>query len=85
MERIYEPLFGLDVDCPAERTQWYCEDVFSPQPYMAAGVVTDKDLHPLKGGVPVSNLYAIGSILAGKKNAGMALTSTYKVVKKIAL
>lgn len=85
MEKISEPLFGLDVDFPAERTDWYSENVFAPQPYMAAGVVTDKDFHPLKGGVPVTNLYAIGSILAGEKNAGMALTSTCKVVKKIAL
>ena len=85
MERIYEPLFGLDVDYPAERTQWYSEDVFSPQPYMAAGVKTDTDLHPLKDGQPVTNLFAAGSILARPKNAGMALTSTYKVVKKIAL
>lgn len=85
MEKISEPLFGLDVDYPAERTQWYSEDVFAPQPYMAAGVVTDKDLHPLKDGKPVTNLFAAGSILAGRKDAGMALTSTYKVVKKIAL
>ena len=85
MEKISEPLFGLDIDCPSERTEWYSEDFFAPQPYMAAGVVTDKDLHPLKDGAPISNLYAVGSILAGEKNAGMALTSTFKVIKKIAL
>ncbi|MBR6055207.1 MAG: anaerobic glycerol-3-phosphate dehydrogenase subunit B [Bacteroidales bacterium] len=85
MQKISEPLFGLDVECPEERTEWYSEDFFAPQPYMAAGVKTDKDLHPLRDGQPISNLYAAGSILAGKKNAGMALTSTFKVVKKIAL
>ena len=32
---------------------------------MGFGVSTDGNLHPFKGGAPVRNLYAVGSVLSG--------------------
>jgi glycerol-3-phosphate dehydrogenase subunit B len=39
--------------------------VLQPQPYFGYGVATDDQLHCLKDGKPISNLYAIGSVLSG--------------------
>lgn len=59
-----EPVFGLDVNAPAKRSEWYSPDFFDPQPYMSYGVETDKEFHPRKDGKPIANLYAAGAALA---------------------
>ncbi|MBR5699527.1 MAG: anaerobic glycerol-3-phosphate dehydrogenase subunit B [Bacteroidales bacterium] len=64
MQKIYEPLFGLDVEFPDERTQWYDLDFFAPQAYGGFGVVTDEKFRALKAGRVMENLYVAGSVLA---------------------
>lgn len=64
-ERVYEPVLGVDVDADADREQWTQFGVLRPQAYSSYGVATDGNLHCLKQGKPVSNLYAIGSVLSG--------------------
>lgn len=64
-EKVYEPLFDLDIEAPANYTEWTQHDAFAPQPYMEIGVRTDAEGHALKGGKPLHNLYAQGSILPG--------------------
>lgn len=64
-EKVYEPIFDLDVEAVQDHTAWTVEDVFAPQPYMEIGVKTDAEWHVLKGGKAVSNMYAQGSILPG--------------------
>ena len=39
--------------------------MFDVQPYMSYGVKTDTGFHPLRDGVPVRNMFAIGSVLSG--------------------
>lgn len=88
---IYEPVFNLDVKSSADRNNWYDESVFQTQPYMDYGVTTDADLHAIKGGKIIENLYAIGSILSGHNSIKLAdgegvsmLTALYaakKIVK----
>lgn len=86
---IEEPVFGLDVEFPESRGQWYKADFFEDQPYMGIGVKADKDLHPSIGGEKVSNLYVAGAILGASKDgkygtgAGKAIKSALAVANKI--
>lgn len=61
---FFEPVFGLDVNFPASRDDWYAPNFFDPQPYMSYGVEVDKDFHPSINGEKISNLYAAGASLA---------------------
>ena len=64
--RIVEPLFGLDIDANVKEFNLKATgSFFEPQPFMTYGVHTDSTFHPFKSGQPISNLYAIGSILSG--------------------
>lgn len=64
-ENIVEPIFGLDVVAAEAREEWCGEKILGEQPFQRFGVRVDGRLHPLKGGRPVENLYAVGSVLAG--------------------
>ena len=64
-ERVYEPVLGVDVIADSDREQWTQFGVLRPQAYSGYGVATDNSLHCLKQGKPISNLYAIGSVLSG--------------------
>ncbi len=64
-ERIYEPVFDLDVDADKDRELWTRFNVLEPQAYSRYGVATDTALRCAKQGKPVSNLRAIGSVLSG--------------------
>ena len=62
---VTEPVFGLDVDADADRTNWYQRNMFDAQPYMKFGVATDEKFRAKKDGKAVANLYAVGSVLSG--------------------
>lgn len=86
--RISEPVFGLDVRQTEDRSGWYRPDFSDEQPYLQFGVETDADLHPLLGGSPVRNLFAIGSVLGGTRpefgtGAGLALRSALAAADRI--
>ena len=83
-EHVYEPLFKLDVVFAEERNAWYEPDFMQDQPYLSFGVRTDAELHAMKGGRPVENLYAMGSILGGTRpefgtGGGLAIRSAFAV------
>ena len=64
--KVAEPIFGLDIDANIkELSSKATGSFFEPQPFMTYGVHTDSIFHPFKNGHPVSNLYAIGSLLSG--------------------
>lgn len=83
-ERIYEPLFGLDTNAPADRTQWTDADFFADQPYQRYGVVCDAEGHAMREGRAIQNLYPAGHILGGLRtdtqNLNEALTICSKLV-----
>lgn len=91
MDRIYEPVLGLDLNVDGGRTEWYDEDFYHPQPYMDYGVVTDDDFRPSVGGKTVENLYATGALLAGfnalkeGSGAGITLATALSAAEKITL
>jgi glycerol-3-phosphate dehydrogenase subunit B len=64
-ERVFEPVFDLDVDADGDREQWTRFGVLEPQTYSRYGVATDNDLRCMKDGKPIQNLRAIGSVLSG--------------------
>lgn len=83
-EKVYEPVFGLDVDYNSERPEWTKHNVFEAQPYMEYGVKTDDLLRALKGGVSVSNLYVVGSVLAGNSGVKSADTTGVSLITALA-
>ena len=87
--QVYEPLLGLDIDYPGDRNAWYDPDFFADQPYMDYGVRTDAQLHALKDGEPVRNLFAVGSVLGHTRQAefgtaaGLAIRTAFAAVDTI--
>ena len=86
--RIWEPVFGLDVDAPEDRNRWYDPAFAADQPYLGYGVRTDEALHPSIEGVTVRNLYAVGSVLGATRPefgtaAGQAIRSAFAAVDHI--
>ncbi|MGY6028642.1 glycerol-3-phosphate dehydrogenase subunit GlpB [Phytobacter sp. AG2a] len=62
---VREAVFGLDVLQSEGREHWYRDDVFAAQPWQQFGVITDRQFRAQRGGVPIENLYVIGSVLGG--------------------
>ncbi len=78
IDRVYEPVLGLDLNVTGGRTGWYDENFYAPQPYMQYGVVTDSLFRPALKGETIDNLYATGALLAGfnalKEGSGAGIT-----------
>ena len=64
-DKVYEPVFGLDVIADEDRNLWYDKDFFSRQNFIGYGVRTDGDFRVCKDGKTMENLYAAGSVLGG--------------------
>jgi glycerol-3-phosphate dehydrogenase subunit B len=64
---VFEPVFGLDVEYKADRNEWYNPAFQEDQPYMRFGVKADENLHALKDGQPLKNLYVAGSVLGDNR------------------
>jgi len=88
-EKIYEPIFDLDVTFTPNRTQWYNSDVFDAQPYQSFGIKTDNMFRCTRGGKIFENLYATGAILEGFNplkegcGAGVSILSAMYVAEQI--
>lgn len=65
MNRIYEPVFGLDVRYEADRSKWFDPDFKASQPFLGFGVITDEQGHPFINGQRITNLFACGELLEG--------------------
>lgn len=90
-EGIREPVFGLDVDAPAARCDWYQQQFIPEQPhaYMSSGVRVDDQFRPGIDGQTVSNLYCAGAVLAHfnpvyeGSGSGVAISSGYFVAEQM--
>lgn len=88
-EKVFEPVFGLDVDYSGTRSDWFMNNTFEAQPYMKFGVHTDSDFKVSLGGNTVPNLYAVGSALSGCNaikegcGGGVAIITALAVAEKI--
>ncbi len=87
--RVYEPIFGLDVEYPADREQWMDLDFFAKQTYQSFGVKTDSAFRAIYRGNTLSNLYVAGAVLEGFNalkegcGAGVSLLTALEVGKQI--
>ncbi len=66
LTKVFEPVFGCDVQYEKDRSKWTTGNFADDQPFMEFGVVTDEMGRVSIGGSVVENLYAAGEILAGK-------------------
>lgn len=88
-DRIYEPVFGLDVEVTGNRADWFDKDIYKEQPYMKFGVVTDNRFNVRKNGKTIRNMYAAGSVLGGSNamkdgaGAGISIVTSMYVVNEI--
>lgn len=88
-ERVYEPVFGLDVKHPVSRNEWYDEDFFADQAYTGFGVSTDNEFRAFRNGSVIDNLYVIGAELGGcnplaeGSGAGVAIMTALGVADEI--
>lgn len=71
-EKVFEPIFDLDLNATNNREEWSCEDAFEAQPYMEFGVKTNANFQTLKNGKAITNLFAIGSVLCGHNSIKLA-------------
>lgn len=82
---VIEPVFGLDVNYPADRADWFNKDIGQAQPFMEFGVATDNDWHPSINGTTITNLQCVGSVAGGCNpikqgcGAGVALLTALDV------
>lgn len=89
MDRIYETVFGLDVQYSPDRGTWYDRDLSAPQGYLGFGARTDRGFHAMKDGKIITNLYAAGSVLGGcnplseGSGGGIAMLTALCVAEKI--
>ncbi|MFR2509744.1 glycerol-3-phosphate dehydrogenase subunit GlpB [Odoribacter laneus] len=88
-ERIYEPVFDLDVSFSKDREQWYNLDLFAAQPYQTFGVKTDDSFRAMYRGQAFENLYVAGAVLEGFNamkegcGAGVSVLSALSVAERI--
>ncbi|GKX55576.1 anaerobic glycerol-3-phosphate dehydrogenase subunit B [Leminorella grimontii] len=88
-ERIFEPVFGLDVLDVPERPQWTHQNMFVPQPYLRFGVKADETLRGTVNGQSLDNLYVIGAVLGGYDplqqgcGAGVSLVTALYAAERI--
>lgn len=88
-DSIVEPVFGLDIDAPKDRSTWFTPDLFGGQPVMKSGVATDSIFRAKRNDDIVTNLYVVGSALSGadsvreESGAGVAMLTALNVADTI--
>ncbi|WP_254761482.1 glycerol-3-phosphate dehydrogenase subunit GlpB [Natrinema marinum] len=91
-ERVHEPIFDCHVPHPADRYDWFVDDVFGDQPYARFGVPVDRALRPLDAddAPEFANLHAAGAVLGGydfaaeKSGGGVSLATGYVAGRRAA-
>ncbi|WP_108651400.1 glycerol-3-phosphate dehydrogenase subunit GlpB [Dongshaea marina] len=89
--RIFEPVFGLDINQTAQRSDWYREEFFSPNshPFLGMGVETNGQLQAQREGNTIDNLYCAGAILAHYNpvfegsGSGVAISSGFAAAEQM--
>ena len=91
LNKIVEPVFGLDICTTGSRADWHHDKFFSPNShaFMSFGVETNANFQPSVEGQAIENLYCCGAILAHYNpiaegsGGGVAISSAYLVSNKI--
>ena len=64
-DKVYEPVFGIDLSYPEGRDQWFDRNFWNSQNYISFGAKTDETLKAYIEGRKVDNLFVIGSLIGG--------------------
>lgn len=64
-DRIFEPVFGVDLSYAEGRDQWFDRNFWNKQNYISFGAKVSEKLNAYVSGTAISNLYAIGSLIGG--------------------
>ena len=64
-EKVYEPVFGIDLTYSEGRENWFNTNFWEKQNYISFGAKIDADLNASIDGKKIGNLYAIGSVIGG--------------------
>lgn len=64
-DKIYEPIFGIDLTYAEKRDGWFDRDFWNRQDYISFGARVSETLNVTIEGRSITNLYAIGSLLGG--------------------
>ena len=87
--KVFEPIFNLDVNVGGPRNEWCDIDLYNTQQYMRFGVVTDDSFHVYKDGRRIDNMRAIGAAVGGhdalkeESGGGVAILTALKVASDI--
>ena len=87
--KVFEPIFNLDVNVSGPRVEWCDVDLYKDQQYMKFGVVTDESFHVYKDGRRIDNMQAIGAVAGGhdalkeESGGGVAILTALKVASDI--
>lgn len=68
MDKVYEPVFGLDVEYDRDRGTWFNPTFSARQKFLDFGVFTRNGRATING-EPIVNLYPAGEVLAGLSGA----------------
>ncbi len=64
-DKVYEPVFGIDIINETQRGEWFDKCFWNKQNYISFGASVDNHLNVSIEGRKVGNLYAIGSLTGG--------------------
>ena len=77
MQKVYEPIFGLDVQYDADHSTWFSPSFAAPQRFLEFGVIAE-DGCAVRNGVKIENLFPAGEVLAGLSSAASDATAEIK-------
>ena len=64
-EKVYEPVFGIDLTFGEKREDWFDRNFWNRQDYISYGAKVNTSLNPSIDGMTINNLYVAGSLLGG--------------------
>lgn len=88
-EKVYEPIFGIDLIPTGGREGWFDRIFWKKQDYISFGAAVNGDLNVSVGGRTIANLYAAGSHIGGCNalyegcGGGVAIVTALKVADMI--
>jgi len=88
-DKVYEPIFNLDMDYSPDRDDWFDINLFERQNYQQFGVKTDRNFKGMIDGNTLDNLYISGAILSGfnpikeGSGAGVSILSALHIADEI--
>lgn len=88
-EKVYEPVFGIDLTFGEKRDEWFDRNFWNRQDYISYGAKVNSRLNPSIDGMSIRNLYVAGSLLGGSNTlyegsgGGIAIISAMAVADAI--